>query len=208
MAQNEIIPSLIKIDAIKLSPSKPFTWASGWLSPIYCDNRLILSYPVVRTLVTKCFQNIINEHFIGVNVIAGVATGAIAHGALVAQAMDLPFVYVRSSPKGHGLANLIEGEVTPGQRVVVVEDLISTGKSSLMAVESLRDAGVDVIGMVAIFTYGFRIAQRSFDKYGVNLYTLTNYNELIDYAVSNNLIDASYLEVLKSWREEPQDWGR
>lgn len=208
MTQNEIISKLVDINAVKLSPSEPFTWASGWLSPIYCDNRKILSYPIVRKLISQGFQNVINTQFSHANVVAGVATGAIAHGALVAQGLDLPFVYVRSSPKKHGLENLVEGDLKPGQRVVVVEDLISTGKSSLKAVEALRSAGAEVIGMVAIFTYGFDVAKRSFEEQGVPYFTLTDYSQLIDYALSIGMVNPSQMHILEKWRDNPQVWGR
>jgi len=208
MAKNEIITNLIEINAIKLNPASPFTWASGWLSPIYCDNRRVLSYPAVRKLVCEGFKTLICAQFKDVDVIAGVATGAIAHGALVAEALNLPFVYVRSAPKKHGLENLIEGHLKPGSRVVVVEDLVSTGLSSLKAVEALQQAGSTVLGMVAIFTYGFDAAQKNFEQHGVPLYTLANYNQLIDHTLEIGLISKSELEVLKSWREKPEAWGR
>lgn len=207
MVKNDIIPELIGINAIKLSPESPFTWASGWHSPIYCDNRKALSYPAVREKICKGFQNLI-LNFKDIDVIAGVATGAIAHGILVAEAMNLPFVYVRSAPKGHGLENLIEGELKAGQRVVVIEDLISTGMSSLKAVEALRNAGANVLGMLAIFTYGFDVAQKSFEQYGVPVYTLGNYQELIDHALNVGMISTQQLDVLKSWRESPETWGK
>jgi orotate phosphoribosyltransferase len=208
MVENNIVSNLIEINAIKLNPANPFTWASGWHSPIYCDNRKVLSYPAVRKLVYNKFKELINQHFAGVEVIAGVATGAIAHGVLVAEAMNLPFVYIRSAAKQHGLTNLIEGDLKPGQKVVVVEDLISTGMSSLKAVEALRDAGAEVMGMVAIFTYGFDVAQKSFQEQNVPVYTLANYFELIDYALSINMVDNSQLAVLRSWRENPEIWGK
>jgi orotate phosphoribosyltransferase len=207
MVKNEIIPDLIDINAIKLSPENPFTWASGWHSPIYCDNRKILSYPAVRKRICKGFQNLI-INFSDIDVIAGVATGAIAHGVLVAEAMNLPFVYVRSAPKGHGLENLIEGDLKPGQRVLVVEDLISTGLSSLKAVEALNHAGANVLGMVAIFTYGFDVAKNNFEKHNVPVYTLANYHQLIDHALRVGMINDNQLEVLKKWRENPESWGR
>lgn len=207
MVKNDIIPELLGINAIKLSPENPFTWASGWHSPIYCDNRKALSYPAVREKICKGFQNLI-FNFKEIDVIAGVATGAIAHGVLVAEALNLPFVYVRSAPKGHGLENLIEGELKPGQRVVVIEDLISTGMSSLKAVEALRSAGAEVLGMLAIFTYGFDIAQSSFEQQNVPVYTLGNYHELIEHALSSGMISSSQLEVLRSWREKPDTWGK
>ena len=208
MASNSIIANLIEINAIKLSPLKPFTWASGWLSPIYCDNRKILSFPQVREQICKNFSEIIASKFKDINVIAGVATGAIAHGVLVANKLDLPFVYVRSEPKKHGLENLIEGNIQPGQRVVVVEDLISTGLSSLKAVEALKNAGAEVLGMVAIFTYEFEISKNNFAKQDVPLYTLANYSQLIEHALNTGAVGKSQLDVLMKWRENPEQWGK
>jgi len=191
-----------------LNPANPFTWASGWLSPIYCDNRKVLSYPEVRKLVCQKFAEIIRQNFNDVEVIAGVATGAIAHGILVAEALGLPFVYVRSAPKKHGLENLIEGDLKPNQKVVVVEDLVSTGLSSLKAVDALREANANVLGMTAIFTYDFDTAKQNFDQYNLPLFTLANYHELIDYALSIDMVEQSQLEVLKSWRKNPSEWGK
>ncbi|MDX9847212.1 MAG: orotate phosphoribosyltransferase [Tenuifilaceae bacterium] len=205
---NRIISKLIEINAIKLNPANPFTWASGWHSPIYCDNRRVLSYPDARKIVCAGFIEIITKNFANIDVIAGVATGAIAHGALVAEALGLPFVYVRSEAKKHGLENLIEGDIKVNQRVVVIEDLVSTGLSSLKAVDALRNANTNVLGMVAIFTYGFDVAKQNFDQHNLPLYTLANYHELIDYALSINMIDSTQLEVLKSWRQNPQEWGK
>lgn len=205
---NRIISKLIEINAIKLNPANPFTWASGWHSPIYCDNRRVLSYPDARKIVCDGFIETITKNFVNIDVIAGVATGAIAHGALVAEALGLPFVYVRSEAKKHGLENLIEGDIKANQRVVVIEDLVSTGLSSLKAVDALRNANTNVLGMVAIFTYGFDVAKQNFDQHSLPLYTLANYHELIDYALSINMIDNSQLEVLKSWRQNPQEWGK
>ena len=205
---NKIISKLVEINAIKLKPANPFTWASGWHSPIYCDNRKVLSYPDARKVVVDGFVKTIATNFKNVDVIAGVATGAIAHGALVAEALNLPFIYVRSAPKGHGLENLIEGDLKPNQRVVVIEDLISTGQSSLKAVDALREANANILGMVAIFTYGFDLAKQNFDSYKVPLYTLANYHELIEYALSINMVNNSQMSVLKNWRENPSEWGR
>lgn len=205
---NEVISKLVEINAIKLNPANPFTWASGWLSPIYCDNRKVLSYPQARKLVCQKFVDIIKNNFADIDAIAGVATGAIAHGLLVAEALNLPFVYVRSAPKGHGLENLIEGDLKPNQRVVVIEDLVSTGLSSLKAVEALKQANAIVLGMAAIFTYGFDTAKQNFEQHNVALHTLANYNELMDYALSIDMIKPSQLEVLKKWRENPSEWGR
>ena len=206
MANNDVVHSLLQIKAIKLNTANPFTWASGWTSPIYCDNRKTLSYPAIRKLISQEFTKMITSKYPDVEVIAGVATGAIAHGILVAENMGLPFVYVRSVPKNHGLENLIEGEVQPGKKVVVVEDLISTGQSSLKAVEALRGRGCIVQGMVAIFTYGFAEALNNFIQSNVNLDTLANYNELIDQAVSEKYVGKDHLVLLKSWREDPANW--
>lgn len=197
---------LLQSKAIKLEPAKPFTWASGWKSPIYCDNRITLSYPNIRSAIRDSLVALIKENFPDVAVIAGVATGAIAQGALVAQELNLPFAYVRSAPKKHGMENLIEGEVRPNQKVVVVEDLISTGNSSLMAVEALRKAGAEVLGMVAIFTYGFGIAEENFQKAGCKLLTITNYEQLLEVAVPEGYITSSQLGLLKEWRTNPSGW--
>lgn len=189
-----------------MSPSTPFTWASGWKSPIYCDNRKTLAFPEIRTLICNRFVELIGAQFPEAEVIAGVATGAIAQGALVADRMGLPFAYVRSAPKSHGLENLIEGQVSEGQKVVVVEDLISTGGSSLAAVDALRMAGCEVLGMAAIFTYGFPAAAARFAEAGCKLFTLTDYNELLQLALQSNYIEASQLPLLKQWREAPDMW--
>jgi orotate phosphoribosyltransferase len=199
--------SLLQIKAIKLDNTNPFTWASGIKSPIYCDNRRTLSYPKIRTYIRQEFVKLINEEFGTVDLIAGVATGAIAVGALVAQDLGLPFVYVRSEKKGHGLENLIEGVVESGQSVVVVEDLISTGKSSLNAVQALRDAGCNVKGMVAIFTYGLTDAEEGFKASSCILHTLTNYNFLIKKALEHDYIKDSDMQSLLQWREDPKGWG-
>lgn len=199
---------LLQIKAIKLNLQKPFIWASGWNSPIYCDNRKTLSYPKIRTYIRQQFVEIIREEFGTPDVIAGVATGAIAQGVLVAQYLGLPFVYVRSAPKEHGLSNLIEGVVEKGQSVVVIEDLISTGGSSLKAVEALRDAGCDVKGMAAIFTYGFPKAAESFEKANCKLVTLSDYNSLLQQACESNFIKEEDLAHLSEWREAPDKWGK
>jgi len=198
---------LLQIKAIKLEPAKPFTWASGWKSPIYCDNRKTLSYPGVRSFIRDSFVGIIREKYPQTEVIAGVATGAIAQGALVAQELDVPFVYVRSSAKSHGLGNKIEGVVEKGQNVFVIEDLISTGGSSLNAVFALREAGCNVIGMLAIFTYGFTLAEDNFKKAKCKLTTLSNYNDLVDLALESGYIDKAHLETLKTWRKDPGSWN-
>lgn len=197
---------LLQIKAIKLQPENPFTWASGWKSPIYCDNRKTLSYPQIRTYIRQQFVETINEHFAKPDVIAGVATGGIAQGALVAQDMGLPFVYVRSEAKKHGMTNMIEGDVESGQNVVVIEDLISTGGSSLKAVSALREKGCNVKGMVAIFTYGFAEAEENFKKAKCKLQTLSNYNILVETALAKGYINESDVENLKEWRKNPADW--
>lgn len=199
---------LLQIKAVRLQPAEPFTWASGWKSPIYCDNRKTLSHPRIRTFIRQKFVEAINASFPKPDLIAGVATGAIAQGVLVAEEMGLPFVYVRPEPKKHGLGNLIEGEVTKGQSVVVVEDLISTGGSSLKAVEALREAGCDVKGMAAIFTYGFANAEQNFRAANVQLTTLCDYSALIRQAIKDNLVAESELEQLEAWRKDPSTWGK
>lgn len=197
---------LLKISAIKLQPENPFVWASGWNSPIYTDNRKTLSYPDVRSFIKVELCRIIMENFQDVDAIAGVATGAIAQGALVADTLGLPYVYVRSTPKDHGLENLIEGNLKPGQKVVVIEDLISTGGSSLKAVEAIRAAGCEVVGMAAIFTYGFPIAIEKFKEARVTLFTLSNYNSMLEAALETNYIKAEDIETLKEWRKDPSIW--
>ena len=197
---------LLDIKAIKLSPSEPFTWASGWKSPIYCDNRKTLSYPKVRDYIKEQFAAAVKAKYPEVEVIAGVATGAIAQGVLVAQELDLPFIYIRSSAKNHGLENLIEGAYTPGQKVVVIEDLISTGGSSLQAVEALRGAGCEVLGMFAIFTYGFQKAVDNFAAAKCELETLSNYNAMIDLAVKEGYVKEEEVEKLKAWRVSPETY--
>ncbi len=198
---------LLQIKAIKLNNTNPFTWASGLKSPIYCDNRITLSYPKIRNYIRQEFVKIINEEFGDADVIAGVATGGIAQGALVAQELGLPFVYIRSSKKSHGMSNKIEGIVESGQSVIVVEDLISTGKSSLNAVSALRDAGCRVMGMIAIFSYNLDIAKKNFEKFEVPLFTLSDYDTLIKKAVEDDYIsDADVFSLIK-WRENPKKWG-
>ena len=197
---------LLKIKAIKLQPANPFTWASGWKSPFYCDNRKTLSYPALRNFVKLEIARLIQEQFGEVDAIAGVATGAIPQGALVADALNLPFVYVRSTPKDHGLENLIEGELRPGMKVVVIGDLISTGGSSLKAVEAIRRDGCEVIGMVASYTYGFPVAIEAFDKADVKLVTLTNYEAVLDAALQTGYISEEDIPVLDAWRKDPAHW--
>ena len=204
-----VAEQLMAIKAVKLQPSEPFTWASGWHSPIYCDNRKTLAYPAIRTIIKTGLVSAVQRIYGGrVDAVAGVATGAIAQGALVADALGVPFLYVRSAPKDHGMGNLIEGEVQAGWNVVVVEDLISTGGSSLKAVAALRAAGVNVLGMVAIFTYQFPQAVKAFEEAGVELTTLSNYTELVAAAAEQGYVRESDIEVLKQWRENPSEWGR
>ncbi len=203
-----ILEKLLQIKAIKLQPANPFTWASGWKSPIYCDNRKTLSYPEVRKLIANSFADIIKQKYADVEIIAGVATGAIAVGVLVAEVLNLPFIYVRSSSKGHGLQNRIEGFFNENQKVVVIEDLVSTGGSSLKAVDALRSAKLNVLGMLAIFTYGFKQAENSFKLNNCELTTLTNYNELISKALEINYISEDFLPDLKQWRQNPETWGK
>ncbi len=197
---------LLKVKAIKLQPDNPFTWASGWKSPFYCDNRKTLSYPALRNFVKLEIARLVQEQFGEVDAIAGVATGAIPQGALVADALNLPFVYVRSTPKDHGLENLIEGELRPGMKVVVIEDLISTGGSSLKAVEAIRRDGCEVIGMVASYTYGFPVAIEAFKNAKVKLITLTNYEAVLEVALKTGYISEEDIPVLNAWRKDPAHW--
>ena len=197
---------LLDVKAIKLQPENPFTWASGWKSPFYCDNRKTLSYPDLRNFVKLEICRIVEENFPEVDAVAGVATGAIPQGALVADALHKPFVYVRSKPKDHGLENLIEGELRPGMKVVVVEDLISTGGSSLKAVEAIRQNGCEVVGMVAAYTYGFAVAERAFKDAGVKLLTLTNYEAVVAEALRTGYIKESDVQLLNEWRRDPANW--
>lgn len=197
---------LLQIKAIKLQPNEPFTWASGWRSPIYCDNRKTLSYPNIRTYIRQQFVETIIDKFGKPDVIAGVATGGIALGVLVAQEMGIPFVYVRSSAKGHGMQNLVEGELGEGQSVVVVEDLVSTGKSSLNAVAALRERNCEIKGMVAIFSYGFKVAEEAFKDAKCELVTLSNYETLVEQALKSEYITEKDLTSLKQWRENPATW--
>ncbi|WP_430931933.1 orotate phosphoribosyltransferase [Saccharicrinis sp. 156] len=203
-----IAKQLLQIKAIKLQPTNPFTWASGWNSPIYCDNRKTLSFPEVRDYIKSEFVALVNELYPEADAIAGVATGAIAQGALVADALKKPFVYVRSSPKGHGMENLIEGDIAPGKKVVVIEDLISTGGSSLKAVEALRKAGCEVLGMAAIFTYGFQTAVDNFTVKEVKLNTLSDYQTLIEVAAQTGYVSTDDVKTLSSWRNDPAHWGK
>ncbi len=204
----EIAADLLKIGAIKLNPQEPFTWASGWKSPIYCDNRLSLSYPDVRSKIKTALGLAVSNSFNGVDVIAGVATAGIPQGALVAEELGLPFIYVRSKSKGHGLQNMIEGKIEKGQRVLLVEDLVSTGGSSLAAADALKEAGADVAGMVAIFTYGFQISEDNFKNKGVDLVVLSDYHHLLDHAQDERMFENDVLKTLKEWRNDPGNWGK
>jgi orotate phosphoribosyltransferase len=197
---------LLQIKAVKLNPLQPYTWASGWKSPIYCDNRISLSFPVVRTFIRQELSKLIVEKYGKPDVIAGVATGAIAQGALVAEELGLPFIYIRPNPKQHGLGNQIEGQVEAGQKVVVVEDLVSTGQSSLNAAKVLTDFGCNVVGMVAIFSYGFLVAEENFKQANCNLHTLCDYTTLIHIALESGIITNDQLPLLENWRRTPQTW--
>ena len=198
---------LLQINAIKLNTENPFTWASGWKSPIYCDNRIALSYPKVRDFLSKVLSEKIKKDFDGEYIIAGVATGAIGIGMLVAQKLESPFIYVRPEPKKHGQKNQIEGKFYKGQRVLVIEDLISTGKSSLNAVKALKDGGVEILGMMALFTYGFSIAQEAFNKADIHLQTLCDFQHLLSAALNMGTISETQSENLKTWREDPAGWN-
>ncbi|MDO4771471.1 orotate phosphoribosyltransferase [Porphyromonas sp.] len=204
--QKQIAEKLLEVKAVRLQPNNPFTWASGWKAPIYCDNRKTLSYPAVRTYIKLQLARVISEMFPGVEAIAGVATGAIAQGALVADLLGLPFSYIRSTPKDHGLENLIEGEIKPGAKVVVIEDLISTGGSSLKAVEAVRKFGCEVIGMAAIYTHGFPQAEEAFKAADVKLITLSNYDAVIEEALRTNYVSREDVEALREWRKSPETW--
>lgn len=208
VSEKQVAEKLLQIQAVKLSPAQPFTWASGWKSPIYCDNRKVLSYPYVRDYIKSELSNMVFELYPEAAVIAGVATAGIPHGALVADQLKLPFIYVRSKPKEHGMGNQIEGVLQPGQPVVVVEDLISTGKSSLEAVQAIRAAGGEVIGMVSIFNYGFDIAVQAFEKAGVPFRSLSNYNALIELAVEKGTVSADEQATLQAWRSAPDVWWK
>jgi orotate phosphoribosyltransferase len=203
-----VAKQLLDIKAVKLNPENPFTWASGWKSPIYCDNRKVLSYPAARKVVYEAFVEIIKKQFKDVDVIAGVATGAIAYGMMVAEVLGKPFVYVRPKPKDHGTGAQVEGDLPDKARVVVVEDLISTGGSSLAAVDALHKAGAIVLGMVAIFSYNFIRSREAFEDANVELYTLSHYEALLEQAVEENYIKAEDLAVLKEWRINPETWGK
>ncbi len=205
--EQKVAEFLLQIKAIKLQPDNPFTWASGWKSPIYCDNRITLSHPAIRTYIRQKLTSIVQEEFGSVALVAGVATAGIPQGVLVAQELGLPFVYVRSSAKDYGTGNLIEGDFFEGQRVVLVEDLISTGKSSLQAVAALRDAGCEVAGLVAIFSYGLDIAEDNFKEAKCRYSTLSNYEALVEYASKHNLVSEDDLHLLRNWRKNPSEWS-
>lgn len=198
---------LLQINAIKLQPKEPFTWASGWKSPIYCDNRIVLSYPLIRNYIRETMAKHIEDHYGKPDVIAGVATGAIGIGALVAEYLNLPFVYVRPEAKKHGRQNQVEGHIEKGQTVVVVEDLISTGKSSLNAVAALKEAEVNVKGMVAIFSYGFDVAEKNFNDANIELHTLGNYENLLEQALDTNYITKAEQDILAQWNANPSEWN-
>ena len=204
----QLAKSLLQINAIILQPGNPFTWASGWKSPIYCDNRKVLSFPKSRNNILQSVVKVISKHYGCANVIAGVATGAIAHGALVAEEMGLPFIYVRSAKKEHGKQNRVEGAYNSGQSVIVIEDLISSGKSSLEAVKALRKEGLNVKGLISIFTYGFDTAAKNFKKANCEFISLCNYSTLLQVAVKQDYIKQSDLEVLEKWRENPSKWKK
>ncbi|MBK7761821.1 MAG: orotate phosphoribosyltransferase [Bacteroidetes bacterium] len=203
-----VAEKLIQINAVKLDIKNPFTWASGWKSPIYCDNRKILSYPHVRDFIKSELTNTVFTEFPEAEVIAGVATAGIPHGALIADLLSLPFIYVRSKPKEHGMGNQIEGVLQAGQKVVVIEDLISTGKSSMEAVVALQEAGAEVIGLCSVFSYGFDVAKDLFAKANIRTVSLSNYNALIELALSKQTITESEAELLQQWRENPAGWGK
>jgi orotate phosphoribosyltransferase len=197
---------LLEIEAIKLNHKHPFTWSSGWKSPIYCDNRLALSYPAIRSFIKESLSKVVIENFHDVECIAGVATAGIPQGALVADELDLPYIYVRPKPKEHGMGNLIEGKIRKGQQVVLIEDLISTGGSSLKAAQALQEAGFKVLGMVAIFTYGFEVAEKNFEDAGIPLICLSDFNYLLKEAVNKKALDEDQLIYVKSWRLDPANW--
>lgn len=202
-----VAEKLLQVNAIKLNPENPFTWASGWKSPIYCDNRKVLSFPFIRDFIKSEMCNVLFEKFPEAEMLAGVATAGIAWGAMAADQLKLPYVYVRPKPKEHGLGNQIEGYYEKGRKVVVIEDLISTGKSSLQVVDVLKEAGVEVIGMVSIFTYGFAVATEAFNKASLTCYSLTDYPSLISLAIEKGIVSAGQQEVLLKWRDDPGGWG-
>jgi len=204
--EKAVAEKLLQINAIKLNPTQPFTWASGWKSPIYCDNRKALSYPFIRDFIKSEMCNVVFEHFPDAELLAGVATAGIAWGAMAADQLKLPYIYVRPKPKEHGLGNQIEGFYEKGQKVVVIEDLVSTGKSSLQVVDVLKGASVEVVGMVSIFTYGFPVAEQSFKQYNLPYRSLTNFPVLIDLAIEKGIVSAEHQQVILKWREDPAAW--
>lgn len=206
--ETAVAEKLLQINAVKLSIQNPFTWASGWKSPIYCDNRRILSFPHVRDFIKSEMTNAVFTEFPDADVIAGVATAGIPHGTLVADLLSLPFIYVRSKPKEHGMGNQIEGVLTPGQKVVVIEDLVSTGKSSMEAVEAIKSAGAEVIGLCSVFNYGFEVAANLFQQAGIKVLSLSNYDALLQLSLDKNLVAEDQLERLQAWRTNPAEWGR
>lgn len=206
--QKHFAGKLMQIKALQINLQQPYTWASGWKSPVYCDNRKVLSFPYIRDFVKSELANMVLEHFPDAEVIAGVATAGIPHGTMAADLLKLPLIYVRSKPKEHGMGNQVEGVLEPGQKVVVIEDLVSTGKSSLQAVDAIRDAGGDVIGMCALFTYGFDTAAEAMAKANVPLHTISNYTALMEVAEEQNLITAEQKQSLEEWRKDPAAWGR
>ncbi|BAG83752.1 orotate phosphoribosyltransferase [Candidatus Azobacteroides pseudotrichonymphae] len=205
--KQQLARKLLDIKAIKLQSTNPFTWASGWKSPIYCDNRKTLSHPPIRNFIKLELIRTIFENYESIDSIAGIATGAIAQGAMIAEELNLPFTYIRSVPKDHGLENLIEGDLKPNAKVVIIEDLVSTGESSLRAVKAIRDAGCQVIGMVAIFTYGFLIAEEKFKAAKVKLIALCNYDTVLEEALETNYINSSEIKILQEWKKNPSQWG-
>ena len=205
---SQVAAKLLQIEAIKLNTENPFTWSSGWKSPIYCDNRLSLSYPEIRTYIKESLALAIKENFASAECIAGVATAGVPQGALVADELTLPYIYVRPKPKDHGMGNLIEGKIEKGQKVVLIEDLISTGGSSLKAAQALQEAGFDVLGMVAIFTYGFAHAEKNFEDAKIPLVCLSDFNYLVKEAVAKNYLSADQLSYVQSWRASPETWGK
>jgi orotate phosphoribosyltransferase len=204
--EKAVAEKLLQVNAVKLSPEAPFTWASGWKSPIYCDNRKVLSHPFIRDFIKSEMCNVIFEQFPDAGLLAGVATAGIAWGAMAADQLKLPYIYVRPKPKEHGLGNQIEGDFVAGQKVVVIEDLVSTGKSSLQVVDVLKAAGLEVIGMVSIFTYGFAAADAAFAQYQLAYRSLTNYETLLQSAIEKGMVQAAHQEILLKWREDPANW--
>jgi orotate phosphoribosyltransferase len=204
--EKAVAEKLLQIQAIKLSPTQPFTWASGWKSPIYCDNRKVLSFPFIRDFIKSEMCNVVFENFGDANLLAGVATAGIAWGAMTADQLKLPYIYVRPKPKEHGLGNQIEGHYEANQKVVVIEDLVSTGKSSLQVVDVLKNAGLEVVGMVSIFTYEFDVAAKAFEEAGIKFQSLTNYSSLISTAIEKKIITADTEKLLMNWRSDPANW--